>query len=239
MKIDICFSPILYPFYKSEEDTIVIVTDIFRATTTMCAALNNGAKSIIPVESVEEAKDYKTRGYLVGGERNVKRCEFADFGNSPFEYAKEIVDNKDIVISTTNGTRAIDVASSAYKLAIGSFSNLDAIAEFCLKEKKNILILCSGWQNKFNFEDTLFGGALASILISKRNYNKNSDSLTVALKMWKEAESNILEYVKNSEHYQRLVDNNLQKDIEYCLSLNTLDIVPIYNIETKKITILQ
>ncbi|MDR2956036.1 MAG: 2-phosphosulfolactate phosphatase, partial [Prevotella sp.] len=109
MKVEICFSPALYPYYsdKNSEKTVVVV-DIFRATTTMCAALKNGTRAIIPVASIEEAKEYKEKGYLVGAERNVKRCDFADFGNSPFDYTPNKVNGKEVVFTTTNGTQAID-----------------------------------------------------------------------------------------------------------------------------------
>ena len=85
MKIDVCFSPALYPVYHNPE-AIVVVVDVFRATTTMAAAFKNGVRSIRPVATVEEAQEYKAKGWLVRAERNVKRCEFADFGNSPFDY---------------------------------------------------------------------------------------------------------------------------------------------------------
>lgn len=237
MKIDICFSPTLYPYYEGDSDTIVVVTDIFRATTTMCAALKNGASSIIPVESLEEAQEYKKKGYLVGGERNVKRCDFADFGNSPFEYTADKVEGKDVVLSTTNGTRAIETASGAYSLIIGAFSNIDVVADYCIANNKNVLVLCSGWENRFNFEDTLFGGALASILSTRGGYEAKSDSAVVALSMWNSAKSDVQGYVSQSEHYGRLIANNLLEDIVYCLTLNTLDLLPIYNKETKKIKI--
>lgn len=96
MKIDVCFSPALYPVYHNPE-AIVVVVDVFRATTTMAAAFSNGVRSIRPVATVEEAEAYKAKGWLVGAERNVKRCGFADFGNSPFDYTAEKVSGKDIV----------------------------------------------------------------------------------------------------------------------------------------------
>ena len=95
MKIDVCFSPALYPVYHNPE-AIVVVVDVFRATTTMAAAFSNGVRSIRPVATVEEAEAYKAKGWLVGAERNVKRCGFADFGNSPFDYTAEKVSGKDL-----------------------------------------------------------------------------------------------------------------------------------------------
>ena len=186
MKVEICFSPALYPYYSESNDKIVVVVDIFRASTTMCAALNNGAKAIIPVASIKEAQDYKEKGYLVGAERNVKRCEFADFGNSPFDYTADKIKGKEVVFTTTNGTQAIEMASDSDILVIGAFSNLDVIAEFCLDKQKDVLVLCAGWNNRFNIEDTLFAGALAKLLVNS-GYSAKSDAVQIALSMWKDA----------------------------------------------------
>lgn len=228
MKVDICFSPALYPYYADSNDYIVVVVDIFRATTTMCAALNNGAKCIIPVASIEEAEAYKAKGYLVGAERNVKRCDFADFGNSPFDYTKEKIEGKEVVFTTTNGTQAIDAASGADILTIGAFSNISALTDFCIKKQKDVMILCAGWNNRFNIEDTLFGGALAARLI-ERGYSVASDAVQVALSMWAEALPNIRSYINRTEHIKRLEANNLQDSVEYCLTEDTVNLVPVYD----------
>lgn len=228
MKVDICFSPALYPNYADSNDYIVVVVDIFRATTTMCAALNNGAECIIPVASIEEAEAYKAKGYLVGAERNVKRCDFADFGNSPFDYTKEKIEGKEVVFTTTNGTQAIDAASGADILTIGAFSNISALTDFCIKKQKDVMILCAGWNNRFNIEDTLFGGALAARLI-ERGYSVASDAVQVALSMWAEALPNIRSYINRTEHIKRLEANNLQDSVEYCLTEDTVNLVPVYD----------
>lgn len=237
MKVEVCFSPALYKYYFESTDVTVVIVDIFRASTTICAALNNGAKSIIPVASIEEAKEYKSKGFLVGAERDVKRCDFADFGNSPFDYTQALVQNKDIIFTTTNGTQAIKEAQECDCLIIGSFSNLDAVSKFCIEREKNVIVLCAGWNNKFNIEDSLFGGALAEALVEHGGYSPASDASKVALSMWEEAKSNIPLYVSRSEHWKRLEVNNLADSINYCLSIDTLNIIPIYNKDTKKITI--
>ena len=236
MKVEICFSPLLYPAYQNN-DSIVVVVDIFRATTTMCAAFANGAKYIIPVESIEEAKEYKDKGYLVGGERNVKRVDFADFGNTPSEYTPAKVSGQEIVFTTTNGTRAIEMAKDSYCLTIGSFSNLSAIANFCIAEQKDVLVLCSGWKNRFNIEDSLFGGALANLLISRGGYEVDSDAVQVALSMWRAAMPDINLYIEQTEHIKRLAANDLLDVAKYCLETDTVQVVPVYNKEYKKLEV--
>lgn len=238
MKVEVCFTPALYKFYTDMPDKIVVVTDIFRASTTMCAAFKNGAKAIIPVASIEEAKAYKAKGYKVGAERNVKRCDFADFGNAPTDYTREKVEDEDIVFTTTNGTQAIDTAADdASCLLVGAFSNLNAIADFCIEQGKDVMILCAGWENRFNIEDTLFGGALAKVLSSRGGYTLASDAAHIAVSMWKEAEPNPRNYVERSEHIKRLEANGLADAVDYCLTIDTVPVVPVFDKKTRKLTI--
>lgn len=238
MKIDVCFSPVLYPYYKDDGDTIVVVVDIFRATTSMCMALNNGASSIMPVATVEEAKAYKDKGYLVGGERNVVKFEFGDFGNTPSEYTREKVEGRDVVISTTNGTHAIDMAEDCSCLIIGSFSNLSKVAAYCIEQKKDVLVLCAGWKDKFNLEDSLFGGALVEALVEKGGYNARFDAAGVALSMWRDAKPDVMKYIANGEHMKRLEDHGLVDVARFCVTIDTVDVLPVYDKSTKKITVI-
>lgn len=225
MKIDVCLSPALYPAYHDAE-AIVVVVDVFRATTTMAAAFQNGVHSIRPVASVEEAVEYKRRGWLVGAERNVKRCDFADFGNSPFDYTKEKVNGRDVVFTTTNGTKAITIAKSAYRVITGAFVNLQAVANFCLKHQRDVIVLCSGWQDKVNIEDTLFGGALTDVLTATGEYHVASDAAVIARDMWTGNKNNLDDYINATDHAARLRANHLEDAIPYCLTLNIADVVP-------------
>lgn len=239
MKVEVCFSPALYPFYTDIPGKIVVVTDIFRATTTMCVAFQNGSKAIIPVASIDEAKAYKEKGYKVGAERNVKRCDFADFGNAPSEYTKEKVAGEEIVFTTTNGTQAINTALDANILLIGAFSNLNAVADFCISQQKDVMILCAGWENRFNIEDTLFGGALADTLIKKGAYTSASDATQVALAMWNEAKPNPRKYIEQTEHIKRLEANGLADSVDYCLTIDTVPLVPIFDKKSRKLTLVK
>ncbi len=234
MKLELCPSPALYPYYKSENDTVIVV-DVFRASATMCTMLNNGASAIIPVSSSEIAKQYKQKGFLVGAERRTKRCEFADFGNSPFDYTPEKVKGKEVVFTTTNGTKAIEIASECQELFIGTFPNIDAIAERCIENAERVVILCAGWNNRINIEDTLFGGAFAETLMKKNNVEFNSDAIKMSYDLWIKVKGNIKEYIKESDHYKRLISNAAEGDAEYCLTPNSLSIVPSYNKNDGKI----
>ncbi len=236
MIVDITPSPALYPYYQQENDTVIVV-DIFRATTTMCHMLHNGAAAIIPVSDIEEAKRYKCEGYLVGAERHTRKCDFADCGNSPFDYTPERVGGKEVVFTTTNGTMAIKQGEHAKELLIGSFSNIGALALHCMDHAERIVMLCAGWNNRINLEDLLFAGAFVARLTGGKGFQIGSDSVRVAQLMWKEAKADPLTFLKGSDHYARLVANGAEEDAPYCLRSDTLSVVPRYHRADKKIRI--
>ena len=227
MKIDACFSPHLYPVYKAD-DTVVVIIDILRATSAICTAFEHGVEKIIPVATVEEAREYKQKKYLVGAERNGLPVEGFDFGNSPFNYMGDHVKGKTIVLTTTNGTQAIEAAKDAYKVVIGSFLNIDALCSWLIKEDKNILLLCSGWKNKFNLEDAVFAGAVTDE-ISNRSDKFNLGDACLALKyLYQMAKENPNKFLTHSSHKERLSALNLKEDVRYCLTPNQTKVIPIY-----------
>ena len=228
MIIDICTSPVLYPYYKSDND-LVIVVDVFRATTTICTAFANGAITIRTVGDIEIAKEYKRKGFLVGAERNTTRCDFGDFGNSPFDYTEERVSGKELVFTTTNGTQAIEMAKDCRELIIGAFSNIDVVADECLRLNQRIVVLCAGWNNKINIEDTLFGGALAEKLQQRTTIEIGSDFVRIAMQLWQSAKHNPMEYIKEYDHYKRLVANGLEDAAPYCFIENSAPILAVYD----------
>lgn len=234
MKLDLCPSPALYPYYKTDHDTVIVV-DVFRASATMCTMLNNGASAIIPVSDTDEAREYKSKGYLVGAERKTKKCDFADFGNSPFDYTPEKVQGREVVFTTTNGTRAIEAASDSKELLIGTFINIDALVERCIKTAERVVILCAGWNNRISIEDTLFGGAFAEKAMELTNVDLDSDSIRMTLELWHRVKNDLMGYIKVSDHYRRLVDNGAVGDTTYCLTPNSLSVVPVYNKSDRKI----
>jgi 2-phosphosulfolactate phosphatase len=225
-RIEVCFTPSEYSYYKDEFE-IVVVIDVLRATSAMCAAFDNGILSIIPVPTIEEALEYKKKGYLVGAERKGQIVEGFDFGNSPFSYMKEEFRGKEVVLTTTNGTKSLEVAKDAETVVVGSFLNLTALSSWLSKQDKNILCLCSGWQDKFNLEDTICAGAISDFLISTGNFISIEDSSIAAKYLFLSAKDNYLGYLKSSSHRRRLKHLNLNKDIKYCLTPDQTDVIPI------------
>ena len=224
--IQTCFSPATYPLF-ADADSIVVVVDIFRATSAICTAIHYGVERMIPVASVEDAQRYKDLGFLVAAERNAVMLEGFDFGNSPFHYMTPDVQGKTIAISTTNGTQAIEAAKDAAVIAIGSFLNIQALANWIKPQGRDVIILCAGWKNKFNLEDTLFAGALAGLLLEDDRFSTTCDSSIAAGYLYEKASSDLFGFLENSSHRNRLKNLNLEKDIRYCLSVNTLDIIPV------------
>lgn len=226
-KVEVCFSPLMFPLYKDEHDIIVVI-DVLRATTAICAAFDNGVEAIIPVATVEEAKAYQDKGYLAAAERNGEIVEGFDFGNSPYSYMTEKTKGQTVVLSTTNGTKAIAVAKgSAKTVVIGSLINLDVLCAWLIDQNRNVLCLCSGWKDKFNLEDTICAGGICDQLIATGQFQSNEDSSIAAKYVYQSARDNYLGFLKSSSHRRRLKRLNLNEDIKYCLSPNQSTAIPI------------
>jgi 2-phosphosulfolactate phosphatase len=226
LNISVCISPYLYPIYH-KSDTIVVVIDVLRATSAICAAFEHGVEKIIPVATVEEATKYKKRGFIVGAERNGIALEGFDFGNSPYSYMSENIKGSTIVISTTNGTQAIEAAKNAYQVVIGAFVNITVLCNWLQMQNRNVLFLCAGWKNRFNLEDTLFAGAAAEQLINTSTNFKLDDSALMASYSYQKTKGNFFSYLRNSSHAERLATLGLKHDIKYCFSLDKTSVIPI------------
>ncbi len=225
-KVEVSYTPETYSVYENTE-SIVVVTDVLRATSAICTALGNGAKSVIPVSTVEEAKAFQEKGYLVGAERNGEKIEGFDFGNSPYSYMSSEIKEKSIVLTTTNGTKAINMAKESHQVVIGAFTNLNAVASYLHEQDRDVLILCSGWKGRYNLEDTLFAGALTEALNHRSMLNEIEDSALSAMYLYNLAKGDPYKFLMNSSHRRRLKKLNLKEDVRYCLQLDKVEIVPI------------
>ena len=225
-RIEVCYTPREYDYFKDEFE-IVVVIDVLRATTAICVAFEHGIKSIIPVPTLEDALEYKKKGFLVGAERKGQIVEGFDFGNSPYSYMKDEFKGKDVVLTTTNGTKSIAAAKDAETLVIGALVNLDVLTTWLIKQNKNTLCLCSGWQDKFNLEDTICAGAISEALINTGKFTSIEDSSIAAKYLYLSAKDNYMGYLKSSSHRRRLRNLNLNEDIKYCLTPNKTKVIPI------------
>jgi len=225
-KVEVCHTPSLYHQYE-KENQIVVAIDVLRATSAMCAAFEHGVEKIIPVSTLEEAKEYKEKGYIVAAERKGQIVEGFTLGNSPFGFMSGEYKGKTIVITTTNGTRAINMAKNADTVVIGSFLNLDALSEWLIKQHKDVLLLASGWKDRFCLEDTICAGAFVDSLIKSAKFTCDEDSSIAAKYLYLSAKDNYMAFLKASSHRRRLKALNLNEDIKYCLTPNQTDVIPI------------
>lgn len=224
--IEVCLTPALFHQYDISQ-SIVVVIDILRATSSICVAFQHGAKSIVPVSTVEESMAYKSKGFLIGAERQGTMLEGFDLGNSPFSYMSDKIKGRDIALTTTNGTKAINIARHAKMLVVGSFLNLDALSLWLISQNQNVICLCSGWKDTFNLEDTLFAGALASKLSDSLELSLHRDSTLAAMHLFDCAKNDLYGFLNNSSHRIRLAKLHIDNDIVYCLSPNKAPVVPI------------
>ncbi len=232
-KIPVLFtslSPALLNLYDITQ-SVVVVIDVLRATSTIAAALYNGAKEIIPVDSVNDCiRIGKQMGAITAGERDGKVAEGLQYGNSPFEYPESFIKGKTLVLTTTNGTKLLHMAlaNGANEIITGSFANLDAVADFLIKKNKPVLLACAAWKDRINIEDMLFAGAVIDKV--KSHFSINCDSSKIAEGLYNEASPDLFEFMKTKQasHYQRLSSYGLEKDIKHCLTANTASVLPIY-----------
>lgn len=224
--LEVCLSPALLHLYNTK-GAVVVIIDIFRATSTITAALHNGAKSVVPVASVKECIELGQQipDSLTAGERDGKVAEGLQYGNSPLEYPASFIKDKTLVLTTTNGTRLLHMVQDAAEIVIGSFLNLSVLCDYLLAQNKNVLLGCASWKDKFNLEDTLFAGAVIDRIGD--SFEINCDAARGARHLHRATGSgNYIEFLKDSSHYKRLSAYGLQHDMEYCSTPDLHPVVP-------------
>jgi 2-phosphosulfolactate phosphatase len=212
---------------------VVVVIDILRATSVMVQAMSQGAREIIPVKTVEEAfqmaKSFPPDTTVLGGERESRKIEGFDLGNSPREYQGEKVRGKRLILTTTNGTKAFHAVSSGKKVLVGSFLNIAAVAGRCFELNRDVFIYLSGDEGNFSLEDTVCGGMLIDRIIKKGG---RSLLLTDASRsghiLFQKFEANIAESFTLSQHGRNLVDRGFKEDLPYCAQVDMTNVVPVF-----------
>ncbi|HOZ51554.1 MAG TPA: 2-phosphosulfolactate phosphatase [Chitinophagaceae bacterium] len=218
-KIETCLSPSLLHLYDIK-DSIVVIIDVFRATSTIAAALHQGAKEILPVDDVDRCIELGTQieNSITAGERDGKVAPGLQHGNSPLEYPRTFIENKTLVLTTTNGTRLLHMCSEANEIITGSFLNLGAVCDYLIAQKKPVLLACASWKDRYNLEDSLFAGAVYDTIGD--HFEMNCDSTRAATHLYRQAKNNLYEFIQDSSHFLRLSKFGLQYDMEYCCKIN-------------------
>lgn len=223
--IDVCLSPELLHLHNTS-NSIVVVTDIFRATSCMVTGFAYGVERIYPVEKIEECKMLQARGYIGAAERNAEKVAGFELDNSPFSYMDDRLVGASVAMTTTNGTRSITMAKPhAVKVIIGAFLNLEAVVNSLRNQPYDVLVLCAGWKGRVNLEDTLFAGAVVDAL--RDEYHVSEDGAMMAHQLFENAQGNMLGFLATSSHIRRLQRLGIQRDIAYCLQQNLYDVVPV------------
>jgi 2-phosphosulfolactate phosphatase len=224
--LEVCLSPELLHLHRLE-GKLVIVIDIFRATSCMVAALAEGVDHIHPVASVEECFSLGKQDYIMAGERNGEIVSGFDLGNSPLQYAQREWEGRKIAMTTTNGTLALTKAAvSALEVWIGAFHNLSVLSDAIKKRGVDTLLLCAGWKGKFSMEDSLYAGALAHRLLD--TFDSDDDATLATSTLYQQAENRLLEFLKGANHYQRLFHMGVKDDLAFCLMKDRYPIIPVY-----------
>lgn len=224
--IEVCFSPALFFSFKNPE-AIAVIVDILRATSAIVTAFENGVERIIPVGTLEEARAFKGKGFMVAAERDGLVRDFADFGNSPYNFTRERVAGRQIVYSTTNGTQAIHVARDCQQVLIGAYLNFTALKEWLISQQRDVIFLCAGWKNKFNLEDTLFAGAMAKDLMASGRFDTICDSTKASIDLYGQASLDLMNYIDKVAQRSRLRRNKLDDVIGYCHTFDLTRVIPV------------
>lgn len=228
--LEVCLTPDLFRYRQITNEVIIIVVDIFRAGSTICAALSNGFTKVKPVSNLQEAQYLKAKNnWPAAGERNGEKLPFTDFGNSPVDISKAAPMQEPLILTTSNGTRAVEMAQDSGVVVIGGFNNLKVLNEWLVYQQKNVLIFCSGWMGTMSMEDTLFAGALSEELLKQNNFQILNDEVIAALHLWHMAKNDLSEFIKKAKHYQRLEHLGAIRDIEFALTLNNTNVLPYFD----------
>lgn len=228
--LEVCLSPALLHLYDTK-DTVVVIIDVFRATSTIATALDNGATKIIPIDSVEKCINYKTiiPECITAGERDGKVAPGLEHGNSPFEYDPAFIKDKTLVLTTTNGTKLLHMVAEADTIITGAFLNIDAVCQFLIQKGKKVLLACAAWKDRVNMEDSLFAGAVVNQVKDYFEIKCDSANMTASFHSQALQYPTLLDALKESNHYARLMGFGLEKDLAYCTTPNLHPVVPIYD----------
>ncbi len=241
----------LLPLLSEPEDfsgCVAVILDILRASSTMTYALNSGARAVIPCETVEEARQIaeeiqQSEGdrILLGGERKGVLIEGFDLDNSPARYSAEIVAGKNIIFTTSNGTRALKHALQASRILIGSLINLDAIVKALSISEGIIYLVCAGTDGSVTGEDCLCAGAIAAELQNLADQELVMDDSTRIVVDYYQSQDSVenwlLSAVRASLGGRKLIRRGFEEDIRLCSQRGLITAVPEYDHESGKISL--
>lgn len=204
-----------------------VVIDVLRATSTMITALANGARGLLPVETVPEAQSKRSEHTFVGGERYYKKIPGFQAGNSPHDYMSEEIAGKLVILTTSNGTRGILKSQRASRLLAASFLNGTACGSALVSFDRDVILLCAGCRNDFSLEDGLCAGMIIDAMESILGHPLRLNDLGMAMKLaYNQCRHNLYETVMECSSAKQLVKLGFAHDVEYCTGVDTVPVVP-------------
>ena len=220
----------------SEEDVrnrTVVVIDVLRACSTIVTALDRGARAVLPVADMAEAGKIASNldpdVYRLGGERDGQKIDGYDLGNSPLEYTAEVVEDRDVILNTSNGTQALSRATTAKHLVAACFLNADRVVDFVRSVDDEVTIVCAGRQNRLALEDTLCAGLLLERLWNREEPDVVTDSAHTAFTLYETDRDDLRAALDRSNHAEALVEQGFADDLDYCFRVDTHSVLPYYS----------
>ncbi len=230
MKVKLYFTPTPLTEAKLRGRTTIVV-DILRASTTICTAIQNGCREIIPVATVGDAAAIRANldrdSVLVCGEREGMKIEGFDLGNSPAEYSEQVVKGKVLVFASTNGSRAILKCAPSAATFVCGFVNLNSVVDITRKFDRDVAIVCAGKLGNFSLEDTFCGGAIIERLQQGGKYEVANDAAQVALMLYKNQGQPLEAVIRQADHARYLIGLGFESDIATAAALDTINVVPV------------
>lgn len=230
MRIDVFFTP--HELRRPLAGRVAAVIDVLRATSTIVAAMANGARSLYPSATVDDAvklaQSLGRKDVLLCGERGARKIEGFDLGNSPLEFTSEVVSDKVVVMTTTNGTAALLSGSAADRCIVASYLNLDAAAQDLAAAGAPIVLLCAGREGRFSMDDALCAGSLVQAIRARLNVNvRMNDAAFAATALERRYRGRLGSVITRTSAARQIIDAGLRDDIAYCLEENRHNVVPV------------
>jgi 2-phosphosulfolactate phosphatase len=219
----------------SEEDVrdrTVVVIDVLRACSTVVTALDRGARAVLPVADMAEAGKIASNldpdVYRLGGERGGEKIDGYHLGNSPLEYTREVVEGRDVILNTTNGTQALTRARGAEHLVAACFLNAQRVVDFVRAVDDQVTIVCAGRQNRLALEDALCAGLLLARLWNHEEPDVVTDSAHTVFTLYETDRDNLDAALRGANHAEHLSGNGYEEDLDYCFRTDVLPVLPYY-----------
>lgn len=210
----------------------VVVIDVLRACSTIVTALDRDARAVMPVPDMAQAGKIASNldpdVYRLGGERDGTKIEGYHLGNSPQEYTRDVVEGRDIILNTSNGTQAFEQAKEADTLVAACFLNAGRVVDFIRRTAESVTIVCAGRQNRLALEDTLCAGLLLDRLWDGNEPYPVTDSAHTAYTLYHTDRDDLENALRGANHAERLAHQNREADLDYCFQIDALPVLPYY-----------